>query len=131
MQKIYFKGLVITKMNIKQIKHFFKHDYHRLVLMTGGKTTPIDLTNESRLGYYQNVFNVVNITIAKMENTPRHPYKKIIVERFINDKRLQDLEPLIGCRHSATCKKINEALVCFANEYNKQADKYNFEFKFQ
>ncbi|MGO5390328.1 hypothetical protein [Lactobacillus amylovorus] len=113
-------------MNIKQIKHFFKNDYHRLVLMTGGKTTPLDLTNKSRLGYYQNVFNVVSITIAEMENTPRHPYKKIIVERFINHNRLQDLEPLIGYRHSATCKKINEALVCFATELQRQQIKYNF-----
>lgn len=113
-------------MNIKQIKHFFKHDYHRLVLMTGGKTTSIDLANKSRLGYYQNVFNVVSITIANMENTAVHPYRTLIIERYINHTQLKDIEPLIGYSKGTTCRKMNEALVCFANELQRQQIKYDF-----
>lgn len=129
----------ITKMNTKQIRHFLTCDYPRLALLaTGGclsesSVKPINIITAKKgsYGYYQNVFNLINITIAQLENTAVHPYRTIIIEHYIKHTRLKDLEPLIGFKHSATCKKINEALVCFANEYNKQADRYNLEFRFQ
>lgn len=83
------------------------------------------------MAYYQNVYVLVSTTIAKLENTAVHPYRTLIIERYVKHTRLKDIEPLIGYSEGTTCIKMNEALVCFANEYNKQADKYNLEFRFQ
>lgn len=126
-------------MNTKQIKYFFKSDYPRLSLLATGrclsessvKPIKVNISEKGGFAYYQNVYALASTTIAQLENTAVHPYRTIIIEHYIKHTRLKDLEPLISFRHSATCKKINEALVCFANEYNKQATRYNLEFRFQ
>lgn len=126
-------------MNIKEIKKFFKCDYPRLSLLTTGrclsmsmvKMGTVNTLKKGHHGYYQNVFNLISTTIAKLENTAVHPYKTLIIEYYINNKRLKDIGSLIGYKHTAVCKKLNEALRWLATEYNKQANKYNFEFKFQ
>lgn len=126
-------------MKHQQVRNFFKKDYPRLSLLTTGRclsessVKPIkaNISEKGSFAYYQNVYALASTTIAKLENTAVHPYRTIIIEHYIKHTRLKDLEPLIGFRHSATCNKINEALVCFANEYNKQADRYNLEFRFQ
>ena len=126
-------------MNTKQIKYFFKSDYPRLSLLTTGRclsessVKPIkaNISEKGSFAYYQNVFALASTTIAKLENTAVHPYRTIIIEHYIKHTRLKDLELLIGYSSNATCIKMNEALVCFANEYNKQADRYNLEFRFQ
>lgn len=126
-------------MKHQQVRNFFKKDYPRLSLLTTGrclsessvKPIKVNISEEGGFAYYQNVYALVSTTIAKLENTDVRPYRTIIIEHYIKHTRLKDLEPLIGYRHSATCKKINEALLCFANEYNKQADRYNLEFRFQ
>lgn len=126
-------------MNTKQIKHFLTCDYPRLSLLATGRclsessVKPVNIITAKKgsYGYYQNVFNLTNITIAKLENTAVHPYRTLIIERYVKHTRLKDVELLIGYSEGTTCIKINEALVCFANEYNKQADKYNLEFRFQ
>lgn len=122
-------------MNVKQIKDFLKYDYPKLSLLTTGcylsKSTIKNTTINSDYSYYQNIFNLVNITIAKLENTHMHPYRTLIMERYINHTQLKDIEPLIGYASNETCKKMKKALVCFANEYNKLAEKYNMEFKFK
>lgn len=71
------------------------------------------------------------LPIAKLENTAVHPYRTLIIERYVKHTRLKDVELLIGYSSNETCIKMNEALLCFANEYNKQADRYNLEFRFQ
>lgn len=129
----------ITKMNAKEIKNFLNQDYPKLALLTTGRclsessVKPIKVNTSEKDGfaYYQNVFALVSTTIAKLENTAVHPYRTLIIEHYVKHTRLKDIELIIGYRHSATCKRINEALLCFANEYNKQADKYNLEFRFQ
>ncbi|MDE7055664.1 MAG: hypothetical protein K2O64_00225 [Lactobacillus sp.] len=126
-------------MNIKEIKKFFKHDYPRLSLLATGrylsmsaiKAGAVNILKKGRHGYYQNVFNLISTTIAKLENTAVHPYKTLIIEYYINNKRLKDIGSLIGYKHTAVCKKLNEALRWLATEYNKQAAELNFEFKFQ
>jgi hypothetical protein len=126
-------------MKHQQVRNFFKSDYPRLALLTTGrclsessvKSIKVNISEEGGFAYYQNVYALVSTTIAKLENTAVHPYRTLIIEHYINHTRLKDIEPIIGYRHSATCKKINEALLCFANEYNKQADRYNLEFRFQ
>lgn len=126
-------------MNTKQIRHFLTCDYPKLALLATGRclsessVKPIKVNTSEKGGfaYYQNVFALVSTTIAQLENTAVRPYRTVIIEHYIKHTRLNDLEPLIGFKHTATCKRINEALVCFANEYNKQADRYNLEFRFQ
>lgn len=126
-------------MNTKQIKYFFKSDYPRLSLLTTGRclsessVKPVNIitTKKGSYGYYQNVFNLTNITIAKLENTAVRPYRTLIIERYVKHTRLKDVALLIGYSSNATCTKMNEALLCFVNEYNKQADRYNLEFRFQ
>lgn len=126
-------------MNTKQIRHFLTCDYPRLALLATGRclsessVKPIkaNISEEGSFAYYQNVYALASTTIAKLENTAVHPYRTVIIEHYIKHTRLEDLEPLIGFKYSATCRKISEALLCFAYEYNKQADKYNLEFRFQ
>ncbi|ALJ23527.1 hypothetical protein AO203_06560 [Lactobacillus gallinarum] len=126
-------------MKHQQIRNFLKHDYPKLSLLVTGrylsaatiKTIDIDTTEKGGYGYYKNVYALVSTTIAELENTAVHPYRTLIIEHYVKHTRLKDIELIIGYRHSATCKRINEALLCFANEYNKQADKYNLEFRFQ
>lgn len=126
-------------MNTKQIKYFFKSDYPRLSLLTTGRclsessVKPVNIITAKKgsYGYYQNVFNLTNIAIAKLENTAVHPYRTIIIERYVKHTRLKDVALLIGYSSNTTRIKTNEALLCFVNEYNKQADRYNLEFRFQ
>lgn len=126
-------------MNTKQIKNFLNQDYPRLSLLATGrclsessvKPIKVNINEEGSFAYYQNVFALVSTTIAKLENTAVHPYRTLIIERYVKHTRLKDLEPLIGYSEGTTCRKMNETLVCFANEYNKQADRYNLEFRFQ
>lgn len=125
-------------MNTQQIKYFFKIDYPRLSLLTTGrclsessiKPIKVNISERGGFAYYQNVYALVSTTIAELENTAVHPYRTLIIEHYVKHTRLKDIELIIGYRHSATCKRINEALLCFANEYNKQADRYNLEFRF-
>lgn len=126
-------------MNTKQIKYFFKCDYPRLALLTTGrclsessvKPIKVNISEKGGFAYYQNVFALVSTTIAQLENTAVHPYRTLIIERYVKHTRLKDIELLIGYSKGTTCRKMNEVLVCFANEYNKQADRYNLEFRFQ
>lgn len=126
-------------MNTKQVRNFFTEDYPKLALLVTGrclsessvKPIKVNISEKGDFAYYQNIYALVSTTLAQLENTAVHPYRTVIIEHYIKHTRLNDLEPLIGFKHTATCKRINEALLCFANEYNKQADKYNLEFRFQ
>ena len=126
-------------MNAKEIKNFLNQDYPKLALLATGRclsmstVKPIkaNISEKGVFAYYQNVFALVSTTIAKLENTAVHPYRTLIIERYVKHTRLKDIEPIIDYSKGTTCRKMNEALLCFANEYNKQADKYNLEFRFQ
>lgn len=126
-------------MNAKEIKNFLNQDYPRLALLATGrclsessvKPIKVNISEMGGFAYYQNVYALVSTTIAKLENTAVHPYRTLIIEHYVKHTRLKDIEPIIDYSKGTTCRKINEALLCFANEYNKQADKYNLEFRFQ
>lgn len=126
-------------MNTKQIRHFLTCDYPRLALLATGrclsessvKPIKVNTSEKGDFAYYQNVYALASTTIAELENTAVHPYRTLIIEHYVKHTRLKDVELLIGYSEGTTCIKMNEALVCFANEYNKQADKYNLEFRFQ
>lgn len=126
-------------MNAKEIKNFLNQDYPKLALLATGRclsessVKPIkaNISEKGGFAYYQNVFALVSTTIAKLENTAVHPYRTLIIEHYVKHTRLKDIEPIIDYSKGTTCRKMNEALLCFANEYNKQADKYNLEFRFQ
>ena len=126
-------------MNAKEIKNFLNQDYPKLALLTTGrclsmstvKPIKVNISEKGGFAYYQNVYALVSTTIAKLENTAVHPYRTLIIEHFVKHTRLKDIEPIIDYSKGTTCRKMNEALLCFANEYNKQADKYNLEFRFQ
>lgn len=112
-------------MNTELVKDFLKNDYPRLELMTGKETTKINVNDNSRLSYYQNVFNLVCMTLDKMENTAKHPYKKLIIERYIRHNRpLKEISLLVGYKRSTTFKKMNEALICFAEEFSQLQREY-------
>ena len=126
-------------MNIKQIRHFLTCDYPRLALLATGrclsessiKPIKVNTSEKGDFAYYQNVYALVSTTIAELENTAVQPYRTLIIEHFVKHTRLKDIEPIIGYSHNATCNRINEALLCFAYEYNERANEYDLEFKFQ
>lgn len=129
----------ITKMNAKEIKNFLNQDYPKLALLTTGrclsessvKPIKVNISEKGVFAYYQNVYALVSTTIAELENTAVHPYRTLIIERYVKHTRLKDIEPIIDYSKGTTCRKMNEALLCFANEYNERANEYNLEFKFE
>ena len=126
-------------MNAKEIKNFLNQDYPKLALLTTGrclsessvKPIKVNTSEKGDFAYYQNVYALASTTIAELENTAVHPYRTLIIEHYVKHTRLKDIELIIGYRHSATCKRINEALLCFAYEYNERANEYDLEFRFQ
>lgn len=112
-----------TKRN--NVRNFFKNDYPRLVLLTAGQTTAIKSSNNDRFTYYQNIFNLISMTIAKMENTEAHPYKRLIIEHCINQRTIKDIEPSMGYKYHMLVRKMNKALDSFVNEFRKQQIKYS------
>lgn len=126
-------------MNAKEIKNFLNQDYPKLALLTTGrclsessvKPIKVNISEKGVFAYYQNVYALVSTTIAELENTAVHPYRTLIIERYVKHTRLKDIEPIIDYSKGTTCRKMNEALLCFANEYNERANEYNLEFKFE
>ena len=129
----------MTKMNTKQIRHFLTCDYPRLALLATGrclsessiKPIKVNTSEKGDFAYYQNVYALASTTIAELENTAVHPYRTLIIEHYVKHTRLKDLELITGYRWTTICARINEALLCFAYEYNERANKYNLEFRFQ
>lgn len=126
-------------MNIKQIEYFFTHDYPILSLRATGRCLSASTVRPKKINakvnntyeYYQNVLSSVNRAIAKLKNTKTHPYKALIIERYAKQTKPKDIPLIIGLNSNYTNKRRKEALVLFATEYNKQADKYNLKFKFE
>ena len=126
-------------MNTKQIRHLLTCDYPRLALLATGrclsessvKPIKVNISEKGGFAYYRNVFALVSTTIAELENTAVHPYRTIIIERYVKHTKLKDVVLLIGYSSNTTRIKTNEALLCFANEYNERANEYNLEFKFE
>ena len=126
-------------MNAKEIKNFLNQDYPKLALLATGrclsessiKPIKVNTSEKGDFAYYQNVYALASTTIAELENTAVHPYRTLIIEHFVKHTRLKDIELIIGYSHNATCNRINEALLCFAYEYNERANQYDLEFRFQ
>lgn len=109
-------------MKHQQVRNFFKEDYPRLVLITGsGKVDQLTKSyKDNRLVFYQSIFKLTWSTIHKLENTPRHPYQTIIIERYINHVLMKDIIQEVGYCKNATNKKHNEALKSFAETFKQE-----------
>lgn len=109
-------------MKHQQVRNFFKEDYPRLELITGGGRVDqlTNLSKTNRLVFYQSIFKLTWSTIHKLENTPRHPYKTIIVERFIKHSRMIDVRELIGYSQSKSNDLANQALKSFAEIFKQE-----------
>ncbi|EEJ75944.1 hypothetical protein HMPREF0492_1100 [Lactobacillus acidophilus ATCC 4796] len=95
----------------KGVRHFFKEDYPRLYLLSGSQiTTKINLKDKSRVGYYWNIFAVTWLTINRLEDTPQHPYKTIIVERFVKRTSMIKVRELISYSQGKSNDLANQAL---------------------
>lgn len=118
----------MTKYN-NEVRNFFKEDYPKLSLIVTGcmpntkaltQRVFIDCSSDSRFIYYQNIFNFANTAINQLENTPRHPYKTIIIERFIKHSRMIDVRELIGYGNVQSNKLTNQALKSFAEIFKQE-----------
>ena len=106
----------------KGVRDFFKNDYPRLELITGGGRVDqlTNLSKNDRLVFYQSIFKLTWSTIHKLENTPRHPYQTIIIEYYINHVPMKDIIRKIGYGENAANKKHNEALKSFAEIFKQE-----------
>lgn len=112
-----------------EVRNFFKEDYPKLSLIVTGcmpntkaltQRVFIDCSSDSRFIYYQNIFNFANTAINQLENTPRHPYKTIIIERFIKHSRMIDVRELIGYSQGKSNDLANQALKKFAEIFKQE-----------
>ena len=104
----------------KGVRDFFKNDYPKLYLLSGSQIpTDINLKDKSRIGYYCNVLVITWLTINRLEDTPQHPYKTIIIERFVKHRRMIDVMKIINYSYLPT-KRANEALKKFAETFRQE-----------
>ncbi|MBN3488435.1 hypothetical protein HAV33_01640 [Lactobacillus acidophilus] len=102
-------------------KAFFKEDYPRLYLLSGSQiTTKINLKDKSRVGYYWNIFAVTWLTINRLEDTPQHPYKTIIVERFVKRTSMIKVRELISYSQGKSNDLANQALKKFTEIFKQE-----------
>lgn len=105
----------------KGVRDFFKNDYPKLYLLSGSQiTTKINLKDKSRIGYYCNVLAITWLTINRLEDTPQHPYRTIIVEHCINHVTIKDI--VNTYKHSGSWGRNmkNEALKKFAEIFKQE-----------
>lgn len=104
----------------KGVRDFFKNDYPKLYLLSGSQIpTDINLKDKSRIGYYCNVLAITWLAINQLEDTPQHPYKTIIIERFVKHRRMIDVMKIINYSYLPT-KRANEALKKFAETFRQE-----------
>ena len=105
----------------KGVRDFFKNDYPKLYLLSGSQiTTKINLKDKSRIGYYCNVLAITWLTINRLEDTPQHPYRTIIVEHCINHVTIKDIANKYK-RCAAWGRNMkNEALKKFAEIFKQE-----------
>lgn len=105
----------------KGVRDFFKNDYPKLYLLSGSQiTTKINSKNKSRVGYYWNIFAVTWLTINRLEDTPQHPYKTIIVEHCINHVTIKDIVNTYKRSGDWGTNRKNEALKKFAEIFKQE-----------
>ena len=105
----------------KGVRDFFKNDYPKLYLLSGSQiTTKINSKDKSRMGYYWNVFAITWLTINRLEDTPQHPYRTIIVEHCINHVTIKDIVNTYKYSGSWGRNRKNEALKKFAEIFKQE-----------
>lgn len=105
----------------KGVREFFKNDYPKLYLLSGSQiTTEINLNDESRMGYYWNIFAVTWLAINQLEDTPQHPYRTIIVEHCINHVTIKDIANKYKRCAAWGGHRKNEALKKFAEIFKQE-----------
>ena len=105
----------------KGVRDFFKNDYPKLYLLSGSQiTTKINLKDKSRIGYYCNVLAITWLTINRLEDTPQHPYRTIIVEHCINHVTIKDIANKYKRCAAWGGHRKNEALKKFAEIFKQE-----------
>lgn len=105
----------------KGVRDFFKNDYPKLYLLSGSQIpTDINLDDKSRICYYWNVLAITWLAINQLEDTPQHPYRTIIVERFVKRKRMIDVREMIGYCKCTSNQRANQALKKFAEIFKQE-----------
>ena len=108
-------------MKHQQVRDFFKNDYPKLYLLSGSQIpTDINLKDKSRMVYYWNVLAITWLTINRLEDTPQHPYKTIIVEHFINHVTIKDIVNTYKHSDFWGTNRENEALKSFAEIFKQE-----------
>ncbi|MEN2347670.1 hypothetical protein ABC626_02825 [Lactobacillus helveticus] len=109
-------------MKHQQVRNFFKEDYPRLELITGGGRVDqlTNLSKNDRLVFYQSIFKLTWLTINELENTRQKPYKTIITGYYIDHIAMKDIRQKIGYCKNATNKKHNEALKSFTKIFKQE-----------
>ena len=105
----------------KGVRDFFKNDYPKLYLLSGSQIpTDINLDDKSRICYYWNVLAITWLAINQLENTPQHPYRTIIVERFVKRTRMIKVRELISYSQGKSNDLANQALKSFAEIFRQE-----------
>ena len=76
--------------------------------------------NHGRIGYYCNVLAITWLTINRLEDTPQHPYRTIIVEHCINHVTIKDIVNTYKYSGSWGRNMKNEALKKFAEIFKQE-----------
>lgn len=112
-----------------KLRKFFVNEFPRLLLVTGknkNNYTSVKLkSGKNRMDYYNNVLYCLTKAINSLTDTSKHPYRTIIIEKYINVVRTKDIEKIIGYGHNYTAKLLNQSLKELERAIKAEQLKYN------
>ena len=110
-------------------RKFFVNEFPRILLVTGknrNNYTSVKLKGgKNRMDYYNNVLYCLTKAINSLPDTSKHPYRTIIIEKYINVVRTKDIEKIIGYGHNYTAKLLNQSLGELERAIKAEQLKYN------
>lgn len=112
-----------------KLRKFFVDEFPCLLLVTGknrNNYTSVKLKGgKNRMDYYNNVLYCLTKAINSLPDTSKHPYRTIIIEKYINVVRTKDIEKIIGYGHNYTAKLLNQSLGELERAIKAEQLKYN------
>lgn len=97
-----------------KLRKFFLNEFPGFLLVTEKNKdnyTSVKLKGgKDRMDYYNNVLYCLTRAINSLPDTSKHPYKTIIIEKYISVVRTKEVEKNIWYSHTYTAKLLNQSL---------------------
>lgn len=124
---------VDEKETVKKARNFFNYDLDKYLLLSDDNRaslkSPIIDGQPKGSNFDSNDYKVLKVidaqkiiqsvskAISNLQDNRKHPYKTIIINRYINSLSIEQLGYKIGCSNSHTALLVNKALIEFATRF--------------